>query len=98
MGWAWLADDATIGRTAEALGKNGIEARKKTLDLIPEGSVPAITEGAFMRLMEHSLPLENEMARKAYGTSSATSEMLVAQKEMLPDRIKLAFAKERLGF
>ncbi len=202
MEWTKLASDKILQRTAESLRKNGIEvyiaenreeAKKKVLELIPEGSevmnntsatldaigvskeimesgkyvavrkiiadandekqrqefrrksatvdydigsVQAVTEDgqiviasnsgsqlspiassavhvilvvgtqkivknldqAFKRIEEHSLPLESERLKKLYGIPSNVSKILIINRETKPDRMKLIFVKENLGF
>ncbi len=50
------------------------------------------------RIYEHSLPLESERARKAYGVSgSAVFKLLIMQKEK-PGRITIILVREALGF
>jgi L-lactate utilization protein LutB len=202
MEWTKLASDKILERTAESLRKNGIEvyiaenreeAKKKVLELIPEGSevmnnssatldaigvskeimesgkyvavrkiitnmndekqrqefrrksatvdydigsVQAIIEDgqiviasnsgsqlspiassavhvilvvgtqkivknlgqAFKRIEEHSLPLESERLKKLYGIQSKISKILIINRETKPDRMKLIFVKENLGF
>lgn len=53
---------------------------------------------AFKRLKEHTLPLEDARMRKVYGMGSNVSKMLIFEKEVSPNRIKLIFVKEKLGF
>ncbi len=55
-------------------------------------------DDAFKRIYEHSYPLEDERARKAYGMPSGVNKILVVQKEIVPDRITVIFVKEKLGF
>ncbi|SRR5258708_2065457 len=50
------------------------------------------------RLMEHTFPLENERAMQAYGMGSNVSKILVVNKEIKADRIKVIFVNEVLGF
>lgn len=53
----------------------------------------------FKRIYEHSLPLEAERAKKAYGAAgSNVSKILIIDKEIKPDRIKMILVKEILGF
>ncbi len=53
----------------------------------------------FDRIYGHSLPLESERAKKAYGVpGSAVNKILIIDKEVAPDRITLIFVKEVLGF
>jgi hypothetical protein len=56
-------------------------------------------DGAMKRIYEHVLPLESERAHKAYGVAgSNVSKLLIVNKEVNPDRIKLIIVKEALGF
>lgn len=49
------------------------------------------------RIYEHTLPLEDARARKAYGMGSRVAKLLVFNNEM-PDRITLILVKAKLGF
>lgn len=61
--------------------------------------IVANIDEAFKRVEEYSLPLESERASKAYGVpGSYVSKMLIVNQEMVPERIKLIFVKEVLGF
>ena len=53
---------------------------------------------AFKRIKEYTLPLESERMQKAYGMKSNISKLLIIEKEIMPNRIKLIFVKEKLGF
>ena len=55
-------------------------------------------DDAFKRIYEHSFPLEDKRARKAYGMPSGISKILIVEKEIVPDRITIIFVKEKLGF
>ena len=60
--------------------------------------VKNVDEG-IKRIYEHSLPLESERAKKAYGVpGSAVNKILIVNKEVQPRRIKLILVKEKLGF
>ncbi len=59
--------------------------------------VKDISEG-MRRVYEHSLPLEQERARKAYNIQSAVSKLLVIQREPVPDRITMIIVKEPIGY
>lgn len=51
------------------------------------------------RIYKHTLPLEAERAKKAYGAKgSNVSKILVINKEIKPERITLIIIKEVLGF
>ncbi len=56
-------------------------------------------DGAMKRIYEHVLPLESERAHKAYGVEgSNVSKLLIVNKEVNPERIKIVIVKEVLGF
>jgi hypothetical protein len=55
-------------------------------------------EAALKRIYEYTLPLEDARAKKAYGTGSNVSKLLVVNKEVKPDRIVVILVKEVLGF
>lgn len=56
-------------------------------------------DAAMKRLYEHTLPLESERAKKAYGMpSSFVSKLLIFHREVRPGRITLIFVNEVLGF
>lgn len=55
-------------------------------------------EEGIQRIYEHSLPLEEKRAQKAYGVGSNVSKLLIVNKENIPGRITLIFVKEKLGF
>ncbi len=58
--------------------------------------VQTITDG-MQRIEQHSLPLEAERARKAYGAAgSAINKLLIFNKEVKPNRIKLFIIGEVL--
>jgi len=53
----------------------------------------------FKRIYEHSLPLESERAKKAYGAKgSNVGKLLIVNKEIQSGRITLILVKELLGF
>lgn len=57
------------------------------------------TDEGIKRIYEHSLPLESERAKKAYGVAgSAVNKILIVNKELQPGRVKLILVKEKLGF
>jgi len=56
-------------------------------------------DSGFKRIYEHSLKLESERVKKAYGwEGSSVNKILIMEKEFSKDRIKLIFVKEKLGF
>ncbi len=50
------------------------------------------------RLYEHTFPLENERAKKAYGSGSFVSKILMINKEFQKDRLNIVFVGEVVGF
>ena len=57
------------------------------------------TDEGIKRVYEHSLPLESERAKKAYGVpGSAVNKILIINQEVQPGRVKLILVKENLGF
>ncbi|MEK6933533.1 MAG: lactate utilization protein [Nanoarchaeota archaeon] len=60
--------------------------------------VKNIEEG-MKRIYEHSLPLESERAKKAYGVpGSSVNKILIVNKEIQQNRIHIIFVNEQLGF
>jgi LUD domain len=60
--------------------------------------VKNLDEG-FKRLYEHSLVLESERARKAYGVpASAINKIFILHEEIKKGRITVILVKEKLGF
>lgn len=57
------------------------------------------TDEGIKRIYEHSLPLESERAKKAYGVpGSAVNKILIVNKEAQPERFILILVNEVLGF
>lgn len=57
------------------------------------------TDEGIKRIYEHSLPLESERAKKAYGApGSSVNKILILNKEVQPQRITLILVNEVLGF
>lgn len=54
-------------------------------------------DDAFRRIHERAIPLEDERAKKAYGTGTSLNKILIIEKER-PNRIKIIIVKEALGF
>ena len=55
-------------------------------------------DDALKRIYEHSFPLEDQRARKAYGMPSSVCKILIVEKEANPERISIILVKEKLGF
>jgi len=58
---------------------------------------PNVVE-AMRRVREHVFPLENERAKKAYGTNSNFGKWVIVEREIVPQRITIILVKEALGF
>lgn len=57
------------------------------------------TDDGLKRIYEHSLPLESERAKKAYGVpGSSVNKVLIVNKEVVPERITIILVPEVLGF
>ena len=56
------------------------------------------TQEGLRRIYEYTLPLEDERAQKAYGMRSNVSKILIINKEIMPEKIKVILVKEKLGF
>lgn len=50
------------------------------------------------RIYNHSFPLEDERALKAYGEHSSVNKLLIINQETIPHRITVIMVKEKLGF
>jgi L-lactate utilization protein LutC len=55
-------------------------------------------DDAFRRLREYTFPLEDARMKKTYGAGSGINKILIFDKEVVPNRVKLIFVKEKLGF
>lgn len=55
-------------------------------------------DDAFKRIREHVFPLENERAKKAYGSGSTIGKCIVIEHEVFKGRTTLILVKENLGF
>lgn len=59
-------------------------------------------DDAMKRIYDYVLPIETKRARKAYNLPdsfhSNVSKLLIINKELVPQRIKILFVKEKLGF
>lgn len=57
------------------------------------------TNDGIKRIYEHSLPLESERAKQAYGVpGSAVNKILIFNTEVQPGRARLILVKQKLGF
>ena len=55
------------------------------------------TGEALQRIEEYCVPLENERAKKAYGSGTSLNKILIVRKDY-PGRIRMILVKETLGF
>lgn len=55
------------------------------------------TQEGIRRIHEHTLPLEDARAQKAYGVGSAVNNLLIINKQN-PGRLTLILVKEKLGY
>jgi len=55
-------------------------------------------EDAIKRVREYVYPLENERAKRVYGTGSVVGKILITEREIFPQRTTLILVKEKLGF
>ncbi len=55
-------------------------------------------DDALKRIYDYVLPLESERLKAQYGVPSNVSKLLIIDKEIEPDRIKIVFINEVLGF
>ncbi|MCL6096802.1 MAG: lactate utilization protein [Patescibacteria group bacterium] len=55
-------------------------------------------DDALKRAYEYVLPLESERLKAVYGVPSNVSKLLIVDKEIEPERIKIIFVNEVLGF
>lgn len=57
------------------------------------------TAAGLKRIYEHTLPLESERAKKAYGVpGSAVNKILIVNREGTPGRVTVIIVNEQLGF
>lgn len=59
--------------------------------------VPTLEDG-HKRIEEYTLPLEDARSLKVYGIPSGINKLLLVNKEATPDRIRIIFVKENVGF
>ncbi len=59
--------------------------------------VPTLADG-LRRIEEHALPLESERMRRMTGRESVVSQILIVQRSLQPNRVKMIIVKENLGF
>jgi L-lactate utilization protein LutB len=59
--------------------------------------VPTLQE-ALDRCWQYALPVEQQRAKRVYGTSSEIGKIVILEKEMARDRVTLILINERLGY
>jgi len=59
--------------------------------------VPTLDD-ALRRCREYALPLEDQRARRVYGTPSAIGKYVILAEEVIEGRITLVLVRERLGY
>lgn len=70
----------------------------KVIWVVSTAKIVEDTDEGIKRIYEHSLPLEKERAKEAYGITSAVSKILIINKEVSPQRINIIFVNEVLGY
>ncbi len=84
--------------TGSQLAPYSYSAGKVILVVGTQKIVENVDEG-IKRIYEHTLPLESERARKAYGVEgSFVSKLLIINKEIQKDRMTIILVPEVLGF
>lgn len=71
---------------------------KKLIFAVGAQKIVKNIDDGFKRIYEHSLPLENERAKKVYGVGSSVNKILIINKEIQSERITLIIINEVLGF
>lgn len=72
---------------------------EKVIFVVGTQKIVKDTNDGLKRIYEHSLPLESERAKKAYGVpGSSVNKVLIVNKEITPGRITVILVPEVLGF
>ncbi len=71
---------------------------EKVIWIVGAQKVVRTTDEAIQRIYEYVLPLEDERARKVYGSGSNVSKLLIVNREVNLGRMILIFVNEVLGF
>src|SRR3989304_1226416 len=79
------------GLVSEPEGRGGSDA------VVPQKVAPDLDAG-MRRVMEYALPLEENRAQQAYGRGSGANKVLIISREIRPNRIRLIFVSESIGF
>ncbi len=75
-----------------------VYAAGKVIWVVGAQKIVKNTDEGIRRIYEHTLPLEDQRARKAYGVGSSPNKILIFNQEITPGRIKMILVKEKLGF
>ncbi len=71
----------------------------KVIWVIGTQKIVSNMEQGMKRLYEYTLPLESERAKIAYGVpGSSVNKILIINQEINPERIKVIFVNEALGY
>jgi len=73
-------------------------AAKNVLIVAGANKIVPDIEGAFGRIKNYVINLENKRALKVYGVKSSLNKWVIIEKESVLNRIKLILVKEPLGF
>lgn len=72
---------------------------KKVIWVVGTQKIVKDLNSALERIEKHTLPMESERARIAYGVpASAINKTLIIHKEVNPERINVIFVNENIGF
>lgn len=71
---------------------------KKVVLVVGAQKITPNLEQAMRRVREYVYPLEDDRAKKAYGTSTAFGKWVIIENEFQKDRIAIILVKEALGF
>ena len=86
-----------VDRSGSRVGAFPFGAKKLILVSGVNKIVPTLSD-AFDRIRNVVFPLENERAKKAYGTETSFGKWVIIENEYSKDRITLVLIKEHLGF
>lgn len=87
-----------VSRTGSQLASY-IYGATKVIWVVSAKKIVKDQEEGFKRIYEHVLPLESKRVQKAYGMpNSEVGKVMIINKEVNPDRIKIVLVKEDLGF
>jgi L-lactate utilization protein LutC len=87
----------TASKSGSQLGPYAAGAGKVVL-VAGTNKIVSDLDEAFQRIEDHSLPLEDARARKAYGMPSSVDKVLVLHSEAIPGRTTVILIRESLGY